>query len=300
MVCISQCRYTGKERDSESGNDYFGARYYASSMGRFMSPDPGWFLSMDLTNPQSLNLYSYVLNNPLSFTDPSGMECVWDDGSFDSADDPQTGSAAGCSGQGGTYVNPDLFENAMLSTGQWNSNYGDWSSSANSGLQGWAAASGSSTPPAPGQDLGFDAQVAYDQAWLTARQPQSAPTPEQYLQAIAKATAPIPNVCSGGVTASLGKASLSASLGPGNAGYGGFQFSASFGDHTGGSSTSQNEGDMNYNSLFPTLPSPVNVHYSGGGNIVSANTSSNVNVKGRKIGVSGFINISNFGDPNCQ
>jgi RHS repeat-associated protein len=32
--------FTGKERDTESGNDYFGARYYASSMGRFMSPDP--------------------------------------------------------------------------------------------------------------------------------------------------------------------------------------------------------------------------------------------------------------------
>ena len=31
--------FTGKERDSESGNDYFGARYYASTMGRFMSPD---------------------------------------------------------------------------------------------------------------------------------------------------------------------------------------------------------------------------------------------------------------------
>jgi RHS repeat-associated protein len=32
--------FTGKERDTESGNDYFGARYYGSSMGRFMSPDP--------------------------------------------------------------------------------------------------------------------------------------------------------------------------------------------------------------------------------------------------------------------
>jgi RHS repeat-associated protein len=38
--CFSRYRYTGKERDTESGNDYFGARYYASSMGRFMSPDP--------------------------------------------------------------------------------------------------------------------------------------------------------------------------------------------------------------------------------------------------------------------
>ena len=37
LVCFSPSRYTGKERDAESGNDYFGARYYASSMGRFMS-----------------------------------------------------------------------------------------------------------------------------------------------------------------------------------------------------------------------------------------------------------------------
>ena len=41
--------FTGKERDSESGNDYFGARYYAASMGRFMSPDPmGFWLLMGL------------------------------------------------------------------------------------------------------------------------------------------------------------------------------------------------------------------------------------------------------------
>ena len=63
-------RSTGKERDSESGLDYFGARYNSSSMGRFMSPDP---LGGDLTNPQSLNRYSYVLNNPLTNTDPTGM-----------------------------------------------------------------------------------------------------------------------------------------------------------------------------------------------------------------------------------
>src|ERR1039458_200446 len=67
---------TGKERDTESGNDYFGARYYASSMGRFMSPD--WSAKAEpvpyakLDNPQSLNLYAYVGNNPLSRTDPTG------------------------------------------------------------------------------------------------------------------------------------------------------------------------------------------------------------------------------------
>src|SRR5258708_2490545 len=67
---------TGKERDTESGNDYFEARYYSSSMGRFMSPD--WSAQEEpvpyaqLDDPQSLNLYSYVRNNPLSRFDPDG------------------------------------------------------------------------------------------------------------------------------------------------------------------------------------------------------------------------------------
>ncbi len=74
-----------------------------------MSPDPSGLALADITNPQSFNLYSYVLNNPLSFVDPNGLECVWDDGSFDSADDKQTGSHGGCSAQGGTYVDPKAF-----------------------------------------------------------------------------------------------------------------------------------------------------------------------------------------------
>lgn len=76
-------RSTGKERDQESGNDYFGARYYASTTGRFLSPDKGADPIMgvpvpyaDLENPQSLNLYSYVGNNPLSRTDPDGHDYV--------------------------------------------------------------------------------------------------------------------------------------------------------------------------------------------------------------------------------
>ncbi len=68
--------FTGKERDSESGNDYFGARYYGSSMGRFMSPDPSQLYYADPTNPQSFNLYSYGQNNPLINIDPTGMDCI--------------------------------------------------------------------------------------------------------------------------------------------------------------------------------------------------------------------------------
>jgi RHS repeat-associated protein len=63
-------KFTGKERDTESGNDYFGARYYGSSMGRMLSPDSG--VDQHPENPQSWNLYSYGLNNPLMYTDPTG------------------------------------------------------------------------------------------------------------------------------------------------------------------------------------------------------------------------------------
>jgi RHS repeat-associated protein len=63
---------TGKERDTESGNDYFGARYYASSMGRFMSPDSPGFAH--LSNPQAWNLYAYTYNNPVSSVDPDGHD----------------------------------------------------------------------------------------------------------------------------------------------------------------------------------------------------------------------------------
>jgi RHS repeat-associated protein len=63
-------RCTGKERDAESGLDNFEARYLGSSLGRFMSPDP---MGGDTNDPQSLNRYAYVRNNPLKLTDPTGL-----------------------------------------------------------------------------------------------------------------------------------------------------------------------------------------------------------------------------------
>jgi RHS repeat-associated protein len=67
-------RFTAKERDAESGLDYFGARYYGSALGRFTSPDNG--VDQDAGDPQSWNLYSYVRNNPLSNVDPDGRTCT--------------------------------------------------------------------------------------------------------------------------------------------------------------------------------------------------------------------------------
>jgi RHS repeat-associated protein len=63
--------FTGKEWDGESGNDYFGARYYASTTGRFMIPDPSPN-GIAPGDPQSWNLYSYVRNRPTRSVDVGG------------------------------------------------------------------------------------------------------------------------------------------------------------------------------------------------------------------------------------
>jgi RHS repeat-associated protein len=94
-------RFTGKERELKSDGSlmdlyYFGARYYGTSQGRWTSPDefpggsvdpftgeqvgqPGPLPYADITNPQSLNKYAYVLNNPLRYTDPDGHFAIADD-----------------------------------------------------------------------------------------------------------------------------------------------------------------------------------------------------------------------------
>ncbi len=76
-ACFALSRFTGKERDPETGNDYFGARYYESNLGRFMSPDPISLKELRLFDPQRLNLYAYCHNNPVVCVDTDGRD-GWD------------------------------------------------------------------------------------------------------------------------------------------------------------------------------------------------------------------------------
>jgi len=75
-TCPQNYKFTGKERDSESSLDNFGARYYASTTDRFMTPD--WALKpitvpyANFGDPQTLNLYTYVQNSPLNRIDADG------------------------------------------------------------------------------------------------------------------------------------------------------------------------------------------------------------------------------------
>jgi RHS repeat-associated protein len=80
--CPQNYKFTGKERDSESGLDNFGARYNSSILGRFMTPDwaarPTSVPYAVFSNPQTLNLYSYSTNNPTSHADADGHWDPWE------------------------------------------------------------------------------------------------------------------------------------------------------------------------------------------------------------------------------
>ncbi|MFH0971507.1 MAG: RHS repeat-associated core domain-containing protein [Candidatus Micrarchaeota archaeon] len=67
----NELKYTGKQQDAESGLYFYGARYYDAGIGRFLQADP---VSGGLKNPESLNRYAYVENNPIKFIDPDGYE----------------------------------------------------------------------------------------------------------------------------------------------------------------------------------------------------------------------------------
>jgi len=146
--------FTGKERDTESGLDNFGARYYGGNMGRFMSPDftgegsdPVPVPSADFDNPQSLNLYSYVHNNPLTNVDPDGHDCVVQTRTSDTTESVSV-SSGNCDnvkvgdGQTKTYVGGTVDMSSISSdhAGGINVGYTPYAGGGDAGVQNMQAA----------------------------------------------------------------------------------------------------------------------------------------------------------------
>ena len=120
--------FTGQEHDTETGLDHFMYREYASSMGRWLRPDPDMG-SANPANPQSWNRYSYVMNKPLRFVDPLGLNLAFPFGAMGtnkipgSMTDPTFSySQASVSGSDGTL---DALNAAQLSsiTYSWYESY---------------------------------------------------------------------------------------------------------------------------------------------------------------------------------
>jgi RHS repeat-associated protein len=151
----SHNRCTGKERDQETGLDYFGARYFGAALGRFTSPDDP-LVDQHVSDPQSWNLYAYVRNNPLKNTDPFGLDCITTSDASSSSLTVTTerrGSADTCSG---THVNGTVNVNSYSYNGSnlsWSDN-SEWRGGAMNFVFGSTASSNSDWGPGSGNMLG--------------------------------------------------------------------------------------------------------------------------------------------------
>lgn len=149
--------FAGLDHDGESGTEHATFRQMSSTQGRWMSPDP-YQGSYDAANPQSLNRYSYVLNNPLSLRDPSGLFCEYytddggDSGNIESWD--FSSSTDECASTGGQW-SPD----------GWGSSGGAYIGYGPGGLQGsypgagGGSAAASNTPSAGSNGQGGSGQA---------------------------------------------------------------------------------------------------------------------------------------------
>jgi hypothetical protein len=267
-------------------------------MGRFMSPDPSVLDYADITNPQSFNLYSYVLNNPLINIDPDGLECIWDDGSFDSAGDKDTGSHAQCSAAGGTYADPTAF--AQLHAG-------DWSNQANANLANVATALNSSSTDVT---VNANGSGSIDQTGFNLSSFGLTLYTNDYSWAgdtsLALATGVMsqntPKVCGIGVSITAGKLKAGASASA--AGVGG-----NINGHSAGTETSQSEGTGKVTIPIggPNGTIPFNLHHNGSGvmnGLTSVDAGGSVKTRFGKVGVSAYVNVGTYtpslSDPrNC-
>jgi RHS repeat-associated protein len=68
--------FTDDYHDSETNTEHTLFRQLSTTEGRWLSPDPAGMAAVDLTNPQSLNMYAYVDNNPINSFDPLGLKSL--------------------------------------------------------------------------------------------------------------------------------------------------------------------------------------------------------------------------------
>jgi RHS repeat-associated protein len=90
----------GSQNDGSTLDDFM-YRRYSATQGRWISPDPAGLAAVDPTSPQSWNRYAYAMNNPLSYVDPTGLDCVRDNG--DGTTTTYTDDQDSCDGDNGFY-----------------------------------------------------------------------------------------------------------------------------------------------------------------------------------------------------
>jgi RHS repeat-associated protein len=199
-TCSQNYKFNGKERDSESGLDNFGARYNSSQYGRFMTLDPSGIWLANLSDPQQLNLYSYVRNNPLSLTDPTGLDCVYLNDAGNGVDDngiDHNSNQGECWNNGGYWANGNVSGASSVQTDPNSNTIGIFSTDSN-GNTGYSIA-GQGWTQNPGS---WSASMMYSPA--SAGPDLTPPTSQQAIAAISAQTAPLAKLsdCAGQAAAS--------------------------------------------------------------------------------------------------
>jgi len=146
--------FTGKERDPESGDDYFEARYYNSAAGRFLSPDwsakeePVPYAKMD--DPQTLNLYDYVRNSPVTRVDADGHVAGVDDAAEATVAAVVIGAIALEAGVQAYNRSPEGQRSLNTFTSGVSESFSSSVNSVKSTISGWFSKK-SAPPPPPGK-----------------------------------------------------------------------------------------------------------------------------------------------------
>jgi RHS repeat-associated protein len=109
--------FTGQNEDAVTDLYDFMYREYHPTQGRWVSPDPAGLGAVDPANPQSWNRYAYVLNNPLSFLDPAGTDCVYLNDSGDGVESiDRSGGATECWSDGGYWADGYVGDSSWVQT----------------------------------------------------------------------------------------------------------------------------------------------------------------------------------------
>jgi RHS repeat-associated protein len=109
---VTGSSWTVVDGENNTGSlDDFMYRRYSPTQGRWISPDPSGLNAVDPNNPQSWNRYAYVLNNPLSYRDPLGLDCAYLNDNGDGIESTDQSSNAGeCGSNGGYWVDGGLTD----------------------------------------------------------------------------------------------------------------------------------------------------------------------------------------------